>query len=223
MQQAGSSSGRPAIHGWYRYGKRLLDLLLGSVSLLVVLPLIALVAAAIKLDSPGPVWFKQQRVGLGGRPFTMVKFRSMIRDADDSVHRDYYQQLVDGNAEPRVNEDGDPVFLLDDPRVTRVGRFLRRTSLDELPNLLNVLQGSMSLVGPRPPIPYEVKLYDERSRAKLQVKPGMTGLAQINGRGSLTFAEIIAFDLEYLERVSLRLDLAILLKTLPVVLRRQGV
>jgi lipopolysaccharide/colanic/teichoic acid biosynthesis glycosyltransferase len=191
--------------------------------LLVVLPLIALVAAAIKLDSPGPVWFKQQRVGLGGRPFTMVKFRSMIRDADDSVHRDYYQQLVDGNAEPRVNEDGDPVFLLDDPRVTRVGRFLRRTSLDELPNLLNVLQGSMSLVGPRPPIPYEVKLYDERSRAKLQVKPGMTGLAQINGRGSLTFAEIIAFDLEYLERVSLRLDLAILLKTLPVVLRRQGV
>jgi lipopolysaccharide/colanic/teichoic acid biosynthesis glycosyltransferase len=153
----------------------------------------------------------------------MLKFRSMVPDADESLHRDYYQQLVDGTAEARVNEDGDPVFLLDDPRVTRVGRFLRRTSLDELPNLLNVLQGSMSLVGPRPPIPYEVQLYDERSKAKLEVKPGMTGLAQVSGRGSLTFAEIIDYDLEYVERASLGLDLMILLKTLPVVLTRRGV
>jgi lipopolysaccharide/colanic/teichoic acid biosynthesis glycosyltransferase len=223
MRETGSPSGRAPDSRRYRYVKRLVDLALGTISLVLALPLILVVAVAIKLDSHGPVWFKQQRVGLGGRPFTMLKFRSMVPDADESVHRDYYQRLVDGTAEARVNEDGDPVFLLDDPRVTRVGRFLRRTSLDELPNLVNVLQGSMSLVGPRPPIPYEVQLYDERSKVKLEVKPGMTGLAQISGRGSLTFAEIIDYDLEYVERASLGLDLMILLKTLPVVVTRRGV
>lgn len=223
MRGASSSSGRHSNRTRYASGKRLLDLLLGGVSFVVTLPVAVAIGIAIKVDSRGPVLFRQRRIGLDGQPFTMIKFRSMVPDADESTHRDYYRKLVDGTAEPRVNEDGDPVFLLDDPRVTRVGRLLRRTSLDELPNLLNVLQGSMSLVGPRPPIPYEVQFYDERSKGKLRVKPGMTGLAQINGRGSLTFAQIIDYDLDYVNRHSLRLDLMILLKTLPVVLTRRGV
>ena len=223
MRGASSSSGGHSNRTRYASGKRLLDLFLGGVSFVVALPLLVVIGIVIKLDSRGPVWFRQTRIGLSGQPFTMVKFRSMVPDGDESTHRDYYGRLIDGTAEPRVNEDGDPVFLLDDPRVTRVGRLLRRTSLDELPNLLNVLQGSMSLVGPRPPIPYEVQLYDERSKGKLRVKPGMTGLAQINGRGSLTFAQIIDYDLDYVKRQSLRLDLLILLKTLPAVLSRRGV
>ncbi|NIA24102.1 MAG: sugar transferase [Gammaproteobacteria bacterium] len=198
--------------------------IVGSALLLVVTsPVFLVVAAAIKLDSPGPVFFKQTRVGRGGAEFTMVKFRSMVHDNDESVHREYYRRFVEGRAESRRNEEGDEVFLLDDARVTRVGRILRRTSLDELPNLLNVLRGEMSLVGPRPPISYEVEFYDEHALRKLLVKPGMTGLAQVSGRGALTFDEVIGYDLDYIDRRSLRMDVGILLRTIPAVARRRGV
>ncbi len=214
---------RPPQPRGYEIAKRLLDLTLGSLALIVSAPVFLLTALVIKLDSSGPVLFRQTRIGVGGRPFVMVKFRTMIVTGDDSLHRSYYQRLVEGTAEARENDEGESVFLLDDPRVTRVGAYLRRTSLDELPNLFNVLKGDMSLVGPRPPIPYEVDLYDERAKGKLEVKPGMTGLAQISGRGALTFAEVIDRDLEYIERRSFGFDLLVLLKTLPVVLTRRGV
>jgi len=207
----------------YSIVKRMLDLLVSGVAILLFLPIFPFIALAIRLDSPGPILFRQVRVGLDGKPFTMLKFRSMVADGDESIHRAYYESLVVGEAQPRPNEHGDQVFLLDDPRVTRVGRFLRRTSLDELPNLLNVFKGDMSLVGPRPPIPYEIELYDERAKGRLVVKPGMTGLAQVSGRGSLTFARITDYDLDYIRRRSLLLDLIILLRTIPAVLTRRGV
>lgn len=207
----------------YEAAKRVLDVATSLVLLLVLLPLFAVVAIVIKLDTPGPVLFRQERVGRGGKSFTMYKFRTMVHGNDPSIHREFYRRLVEGTAEARVDEDGDPLYLLDDPRVTKTGKLLRKLSLDELPNLVNVLVGDMSLVGPRPPIPYEVELYDERAMRRLEVKPGMTGLAQVRGRGSLSFDEIIDFDLEYVERRSLWLDLRILLETIPAVLTHRGV
>ena len=207
----------------YRSLKRVVDLVFGSMLFVVTAPLMAVIGLAIRRDSPGPALFRQERVGQHGATFEMVKFRTMSADADESIHRDYYRQLVEGTAEARLNERGERVFLLDDPRVTRVGRFLRQTSLDELPNIFNVLSGEMSLVGPRPAIGYEVELYDDRARGRLVVKPGMTGLAQVSGRGQLTFQEIIDLDLAYVDRRSLLLDLRILLATPARVFQRRGV
>lgn len=203
--------------------KRFLDLVVAGVALVVASPVFLLTALAIKVGSRGPVLFRQQRVGRGEQEFTLIKFRTMHPHNDDSIHRQYAKDLIRGTAEPRVNEKGEEIFLLDDPRITKVGKWIRKISLDELPNLLNVLAGHMSLVGPRPPITYEVEEYDERSRRKLLVKPGMTGLAQVNGRGSLTFEEIIEFDLEYVQNRSFALDLQILAKTIPAVLFPRGV
>lgn len=203
--------------------KRLLDIIGSLVGLFVLSPVLLVIGLAIRLDSPGPALFRQTRVGLDGRQFTMLKFRTMRVGGDDSIHRDYIADLVRGEADSRMNEQGEPVFLLDDPRITRLGDWLRKRSLDELPNLMNVLKGDMSLVGPRPPIPYEVELYDDRARRRISVKPGMTGLAQVNGRGSLTFWEIVELDLKYIDNWSLMLDLKILLETFPSVITQRGV
>jgi len=206
-----------------RFAKRSLDLVLGFVALVVLSPFLIASAIAVKLGSRGPVLFKQERIGLNGEPFTMVKFRTMVAEADDEIHRQYTRELIEGRAQPRKNEEGQDVFLLDDPRITGVGKLLRRLSLDELPNLLNVLKGDMSLVGPRPPLWYEVEHYDARSKQRFLVKPGMTGLAQVNGRGSLKFEQIIEYDLEYVRNQSLWLDLTIIARTIPTVLFRRGV
>jgi len=216
----GRSRAPQAVQGFV---KRLLDIVGSLVGLIVTSPAIAAIALAVKLDSPGPAFFAQTRVGLNRRRFTLLKFRTMRTDGDESLHKEYMSELVRGDAGSRLNKEGDVVYLLDDPRVTSVGAFLRRTSLDELPNLVNVLRGEMSLVGPRPPIPYEVEMYDRRSLGRLAVKPGLTGLAQVRGRGSLTFKEIVELDLEYIESRSLLLDLRILFETIPSVLGRRGV
>lgn len=207
----------------YLVGKRVLDVTLGVILLVVSLPLMIVAALAVVIDSGRPIIFRQRRVGLDGREFTMFKFRTMLPENDESIHRRYMQDLLTGRARPRRNGRGEVVYLLDDPRVTKVGRILRLLSIDELPNLVNVIRGDMSLVGPRPPIPYEVAMYDERSRRRLTVKPGMTGLAQVKGRGSLTFEEIVELDLEYVRRRSLWLDVKILLATIPAVIGRRGV
>ncbi len=207
----------------YLVGKRVLDVTLGVILLVVFLPLMIVAALAVVIDSGRPIIFRQRRVGLDGREFTMFKFRTMLPENDESIHRRYMQDLLTGRARPRRNGRGEVVYLLDDPRVTKVGRILRLLSIDELPNLVNVIRGDMSLVGPRPPIPYEVAMYDERSRRRLTVKPGMTGLAQVKGRGSLTFEEIVELDLEYVRRRSLWLDVKILLATIPAVIGRRGV
>ncbi len=200
--------------------RRTLDLLVATILLLLALPLVTLIALAIRIDSKGPVFFRQRRVGRGQRQFTMLKFRTMRRDADATRHRKYVQTLIDGTDHP---ERGRLYKLSVDDRITRIGRILRSWSLDELPQLLNVLRGDMALVGPRPVIPYEVEMYPEEYLRRFAVKPGLTGLWQVSGRNERTYDEMVSFDIQYAEAASLLLDLRILAKTVPVVLRRQGV
>ena len=188
------------------------DIIMSGLMLLVLSPLLLLVALAIKLTSPGPVLFRQQRVGLRGRPFTMLKFRTMVRHAD---------QMVDELR--RAHGVDDVMFKLRrDPRVTRVGRVLRKFSIDELPQLFNVVKGDMSLVGPRPPLPEEVTKYEEWQFDRLEVPPGITGLWQVSGRADLSFDDCVRLDLFYIENWSLAYDLYILAKTVPVLLTSRG-
>lgn len=197
--------------------KRGTDVAFAFVMLLVLLPVLFLVAVAVRLTSPGPALFRQVRIGLQGKPFTVLKFRTMVAGADQRVHQEYVTRLLLDQTPPDGGEDG--VFkLVADPRVTRLGGWLRRSSLDELPQLLNVVVGSMSLVGPRPALPYEVELFEPRHLARHDVRPGITGLWQVSGRSSLPMREALDLDLQYLDRRSTRLDLSILAKTVTVVL-----
>jgi lipopolysaccharide/colanic/teichoic acid biosynthesis glycosyltransferase len=205
--------------------KRLMDIVGSSLALVICTPLFLLMALAIKLSSKGPIFFKQQRVGQHGRRFTFLKFRSMHINNDSSVHKEYVMKLIAGRAErERSNGNGDGVYkLTNDRRVTRVGKFLRRTSLDELPQLLNVLAGEMSLVGPRPAIPYEVAAYDTWHRRRvLEVKPGITGSWQVNGRSRVKFDEMVRLDLQYAKSWSPWKDINILMRTPRAVLRGDG-
>ncbi len=206
--------------------KRTIDVLGSLTALLLALPLLAAIALAIKTTSRGPILFKQERVGRFGRRFTFLKFRSMYVENDDSIHRDFVARLIAGGETEATNgsEDKKALFKIkNDPRVTRIGRILRRTSLDELPQLLNVLGGEMSLVGPRPPIPYEYECYNTWHRRRLlTVKPGITGLWQIGGRSRVTFDEMVRLDLRYAETWSVLLDLKILLKTPAAVFSGDG-
>jgi lipopolysaccharide/colanic/teichoic acid biosynthesis glycosyltransferase len=199
----------------YRVGKRLLDLAASGIGLIVTSPLLLGISAAVKATSPGPVLFRQERVGLGGRRFMAYKFRSMHVDADQGTHRDHIRELMQGEDE----DAGTWKPIAEDPRVTRVGAFLRRSHLDELPQLVNILKGEMSLVGPRPPIPYEVELYEPWHRRRLSVVPGLTGLWQATGWGSLSFDEGVRLDLEYIERRSLWLDVRLIFQTLVQIVR----
>jgi exopolysaccharide biosynthesis polyprenyl glycosylphosphotransferase len=192
--------------------KRAFDMLVSALVVAALAPLAAAIAIAIKLDSPGPVFFRQRRVGRNGRPFTMLKFRSMACDAEE--------RLV---ALASLNEMNGPVFKMrNDPRVTRVGRLLRKTSLDELPQFWNVLLGDMSVVGPRPPIPAEVKKYKRWQRRRLSVKPGITCTWQVSGRNHVDFERWMELDLEYIDNWSLWRDVEICLKTVPAVLTSRG-
>jgi lipopolysaccharide/colanic/teichoic acid biosynthesis glycosyltransferase len=203
-------------------GCRLLDLAVSAVMLVLALPLMLVIAAAIRLESRGPVLFRQRRVGLGEVPFTLYKFRTMREGASHKVHQDFVLSLIAGEAPPAASDGGPAFKLTSDPRVTRVGRVLRRTSLDELPQLLNVLRGQMSLVGPRPPIPYEVEHYPPHWFGRFAVKPGLTGLWQVNGRSEVTLEEMIKLDLEYVQRRSVWLNVWILVRTIPAVLSLRG-
>src|SRR5258705_1030710 len=196
--------------------KRAIDVSLSVTVLMVLSPVFLTIAAAIKLSSPGPVLFRQKRIGLHGVPFTFLKFRSMHCANDSQIHREYIKQFINGDADSgRSEATGEVVYkITKDPRVTRVGRLLRRTSLDEFPQLLNVFSGDMSLVRPRPPIPYEVEDYDIWHRRRLfEVKPGLTGLWQVSGRSRLRFDDMVRLDLEYARAWSLGLDIKILLQT----------
>lgn len=201
----------PGSYG-YRVAKRFLDVALALLGLVLLLPLLPAIIALIKLDSPGPILFRQKRVGQGGRLFTCYKFRSMVPDAESLK-----AELV------KMNEATGPAFKIrNDPRITAIGHFLRRSSLDEVPQLFNVLSGQMSMVGPRPQIPTEVALYEPWHRGRLAVTPGITCLWQISGRSHVGFDEWMRLDLEYVRRRSLALDLRILLGTLPAVIARKG-
>jgi lipopolysaccharide/colanic/teichoic acid biosynthesis glycosyltransferase len=208
-----------------RITKRMIDIA-GSLSLLTVLsPVFLIIAAAIKLNSRGPVLFRQKRIGEHGTPFTFLKFRSMYTNNDSSEHKEYVRQLIAGQAEKKASgATGTGVFkLVNDPRITPVGRILRRSSLDELPQLINVLRGEMSLVGPRPPVPYEVEEYATWHRRRLlEAKPGITGLWQVHGRSRVEFDDMVRLDLQYARNCSPLLDLKILLRTPKAVMSGDG-
>ena len=203
-----------------RIAKRAFDIVIALSALVLLSPLWLVVALLIKLDSKGPVFYKQERVGMDGRLFLFYKFRTMRAGADDATHREYLKQYIAGEDATNLGDEAKPVFKLrGDSRVTRLGQLLRRLSLDELPQLFNVLRGDMSIVGPRPPIPYEVEAYELWHRKRLDMKPGLTGLWQVSGRNRLPFEEMVRLDLFYIENWSMLLDLKILLRTLPVMLR----
>jgi exopolysaccharide biosynthesis polyprenyl glycosylphosphotransferase len=205
---------RPGLQGQQLVLKRAVDIIVATVGLIVLAPLLGAVALAVRLSSPGPIIFRQRRVGGGGRLFDILKFRSMVDGADAQR-----SQLTAAS----MYGDGRLFKLSRDPRVTAVGRFIRRTSLDELPQLWNVLRGEMSLVGPRPPLPSEVALYDEHHYSRFDMKPGITGPWQVNGRNRVTdFDEVIRLETAYLRRWMIWKDFAILLRTIPVVLRMDG-
>jgi exopolysaccharide biosynthesis polyprenyl glycosylphosphotransferase len=196
--------------------KRAMDIAGGLLALMLLSPVLLAVAAAIKLSSPGPILFRQQRMGQHGKRFTFLKFRSMYFTDDHTIHQEYVKRLISGvNGSENGNGNQTNVYkLTNDPRITSIGRILRRTSLDEVPQFLNVLAGQMSLVGPRPPIPYEFENYDLwHVQRLLAVKPGITGLWQVEGRSQVAFDDMVRLDLKYAGSWSLWLDLKILLKT----------
>ena len=205
--------------GAQRSVKRLIDVVLASVGLALAGPLMLATSLAIRMRSPGPVLFRQPRVGMDGRPFEMLKFRTMEPGADSRSHERYVTELIRGNG---TRADGALYKLAGDNRVTGLGRFLRRFSIDETPQLLNVLRGDMSVVGPRPPLPYEVAVYEDWHRRRLEAKPGLTGLWQVSGRSRLTFEQMVRLDLRYIETWSPLLDLRIVLRTIPALLRRDA-
>jgi exopolysaccharide biosynthesis polyprenyl glycosylphosphotransferase len=192
--------------------KRIFDLLVCLVSIPLAMPLMLLTAIAIRLDSPGQILFKQQRVGMYGQPFACYKFRSMYVDAEARK-----AELL------ALNEADEVIFKMkNDPRVTRVGRVIRKLSIDELPQIFNVLKGEMSFVGPRPPVPYEVEQYEIDQFRRLEAVPGITGLQQVSGRSTLSFRRWVELDVEYIETQSLGKDIQILAKTIPTVISRKG-
>jgi lipopolysaccharide/colanic/teichoic acid biosynthesis glycosyltransferase len=217
----------------YFIGKRCLDLTITLMALITLLPIMLVIALLIKLDSPGPVFFVQERIGSKRRTkngqsswevqkFKIYKFRSMVKDADENPHKAYIKAFVAGNVEGRTDTVA-PFKLGADPRVTRVGHILRKTSLDELPQLINVLLGDMSLVGPRPVPEYEVAEYREAwHHDRLASTPGITGLWQVMGRGQVSFEDMVQLDLEYIRQQSMWLDLKILWLTVPTVLSGRG-
>jgi lipopolysaccharide/colanic/teichoic acid biosynthesis glycosyltransferase len=197
-------------------GKRIFDLTVSIACLVLLLPVMAVIALLVRATSAGPALFRQTRIGYRGRPFVMLKFRTMYRDSSDAVHRELVTaQLTE--ARP-VQQPNHSYKLTGDTRVTPLGRFLRRTSLDELPQLLNVVRGEMSIVGPRPALPWEVELYEPEHHRRFLVPPGVTGLWQVSGRNDVHLKKALDLDLDYVERQSFRLDLEILARTVPAVL-----
>lgn len=206
----------------YLWAKRALDILF---TLLILLPLclvIVVVGVAIRLDSEGPLFFRQKRIGQNGKEFTMLKFRSMYIEQDDNIHREAIKRYIDGQTLNSISKDGALYKLADDPRITPVGRFLRRTSIDELPQFLNVLRGDMSLVGPRPPVRYEVECYQPGDWLRLAGKPGLTGFWQVYGRSAVTFKEMVEMDIAYLHRQSIWEDMKLIVMTVPAMLNGHG-
>ncbi len=193
-----------------------------SLGFIVIWPIILLIALLIKLSSTGPVFFVQKRVGLRGKEFTFLKFRTMLQNNDDSFHKSYVTKLIKNEFQESENKQKPLYKINDDFRVTKIGKFLRNWSLDEIPQLYNVLKGDMSLVGPRPSIPYEVSQYSAWHLQRLNFIPGITGIWQTTGRSKTTFNEMVRSDIQYIRNWSILLDFWILLRTVKAVLSREG-
>ena len=229
-------------HGGSLALKQAVDFGLAACTLLLTSPLFLVAAALIKVTSPGPVFFVQERVGRGGRPFRCYKFRTMKHNSDDGPHREFARNFIRGSAGSDAagttgkshgngnghgnghgnGRNGAVYKMTRDPRITRIGQLLRRTSLDELPQILNVLRGDMSMVGPRPPVLYELEHYQDWHKRRLTAKPGITGLWQVSGRSSVPFDEMVQLDLYYIDHRSTLLDLWIMARTLPVMVKGDG-
>jgi exopolysaccharide biosynthesis polyprenyl glycosylphosphotransferase len=216
--------------GFGRVLKRGFDIVVAGIALILIAPILLIVAVIVRVTSRGPALFKQTRVGIDEKPFTMLKFRSMRIDSAVDLHDEYTRQWIHGKTGASANGDGGGETddsaeihkITDDPRVTPVGKFLRATSLDELPQFWNVLRGDMSVVGPRPALPYEVERYTEWHKRRLTVNPGITGAWQVSGRSDLSFEEMVALDIDYIETWSIERDLEVVLKTLPAILKFRG-
>ncbi len=214
VAEAGSGAG-------YERAKRIMDVIVALVGLILLFPFMLIIGAVIWITTPGLPILVQTRIGRNERPFTMLKFRTMYVNNDDSIHREYVIKLLTESSPPHGGIEG--IYkLCNDPRVTRVGGMLRRASLDELPQLFNVLKGDMSLVGPRPVLPWEVDYFAPRHRPRFQVRPGITGQSQVGGRGTLIMAQALDIDAQYVHSRSFVLDMAILVKTAAVILRGDG-
>jgi exopolysaccharide biosynthesis polyprenyl glycosylphosphotransferase len=199
--------------------KRLFDIVFTTVGMIILLPIFLIIAIAVTLDSRGPIIYSQIRIGKNGRPFRFYKFRSMVVDSDKDVKRmKAAARFIRGS----INNNAKSNKIVSEDKVTRVGRFIRRTSIDELPQLFNVLKGDMSLVGPRPDVPYAVEVYEEWHKRRLSIKPGCTGVWQVNGRSEVTFEDMVILDLYYIQNCSFLLDLKILFKTIPVMILGKG-
>ena len=207
----------------YQCWKEIADRFLALLALLILSPFSLIIAIGIRLDSPGNPIYAQERVGKDGRPFRIYKFRTMYLNHDDNEYKDYLRKYVLENAAYRVDEKGEPVYkVVDDPRITRFGGWLRQTNLDELPQLINILKGEMSFVGPRPDIPFTVAMYNQWHRKRLCSKPGITGSWQVSGRKALSFEDMVCMDIDYIQKQSLLKDLNILWRTVKTVLSRDG-
>jgi len=198
-----------------------MDAAMSLPGIICLLPLLVIIAAAVKLSSPGPVFFRARAIGRNGKPFSMFKFRSMRVNNDPHIHKDYVTKLIKGEIRPE-NSGGKALKVTDDPRITGVGRIIRKLSLDELPQLINVLKGEMSLVGPRPCLPYEYEIYEDWHKKRLSIRPGITGMWQVVGRSAVTFEDMVLLDLYYLYNRSLSMDMNILYETIFAVIGKRG-
>ncbi|MBN1884635.1 MAG: sugar transferase [Candidatus Krumholzibacteriota bacterium] len=207
-----------------RFVKRMLDFVASAVLLVVGFPFFLAIALLIRLTSSGPVFFRQKRIGEHGEEFTLFKFRTMRTDCDDASHREFARDFILGRMDdsPLDGSETSVYKITNDPRVTAIGSFLRKTSLDELPQFINILRGEMSIVGPRPPLAYEYDCYEDWHKLRLAVRPGLTGLWQVSGRSTVPFHEMVMLDLYYIENWTLLLDLKIMLRTVPVMLTGAG-
>jgi lipopolysaccharide/colanic/teichoic acid biosynthesis glycosyltransferase len=206
----------------YLRAKRVMDLTIALLLLPFCCLVMAVIALLIRLDSEGPIIFRQKRLGQDGAEFEFLKFRSMYVNSDDATHRTAIEQFMTGQSINGSAKAANRYKMGNDHRITRVGKFIRKTSLDELPQLFNVLRGHMSLVGPRPPIPYEVERYSSHDKLRLTGKPGLTGTWQVYGRSRVTFPEMVEMDINYLQQQSLLLDLKLILLTIPVMVFARG-
>ncbi len=206
----------------YQRTKRVVDIVFTLLILIPLCILTAIVALMIRLNSKGPIFFRQKRVGQNGIEFEMLKFRSMYHNSNDALHREATRQFMNGGTLSHEEDSGKRYKLTNDTRVTRVGRFLRKTSIDELPQFFNVLRGEMTLVGPRPALHYEVDLYSPQDRLRLLGKPGLTGPWQVYGRSRVSFQQMIQMDVDYLRQQSLRQDLKLIVMTVPVMVLGHG-
>jgi lipopolysaccharide/colanic/teichoic acid biosynthesis glycosyltransferase len=207
-----------------RFLKRFTDVSVSLIVLVLGFPFFLAIALLIRLTSRGPVFFKQERIGENGELFSLFKFRTMKPDSDDTIHREFTRNFINGkNSQSSLDDPKDKIYKIKkDPRVTAIGGFLRKSSLDELPQFINILKGEMTIVGPRPPLPYEYECYDEWHKLRLKVRPGLTGLWQVSGRSAVPFQEMVMMDIYYIEAWSLLLDFKIMLKTVPVMLAGTG-